>query len=188
MKQKPFWQKCSKRETQKSSLKFVLKHHKALNHSFCTYTNVITLVAFLICVRTDESLGSHRVTYEKVTEWVSSIMCMLMSVTRVNLVEADNLEEAEIPISFLEEDAYKNLNQSVNSIAFCDIEQMEISERPRAPVYVNKYPNGSNWFSMYDNRLVFEKREYRVLRITLKSVKFKKNQVVMPLSVESDNM
>ena len=66
-----------------------------------------------------------------------------MSVTKVNLVEADNLEEAEIPISFMEEAAYKNLNQSENSIAFCDIEQMKIPERPRAPVYVNKYPKGS---------------------------------------------
>ena len=82
-------------------------------------------------------------------------MCMLMSVTKVNLVEAASSELAEIPISFLEPLAYKNLKQRKDSIAFCDIAKMRKSNR--APVYVNKEPKGSRWFTMEGDRAVFGK-------------------------------
>ena len=101
-----------------------------------------------------ESLSSHRVNPEKLTQWVSSIMCMIMSVTRVNLVEAASLDTAEIPISFLEQADYRKLSDK-NSIAFSDIEEMTISGR--TPIYINTYPEGSTWSSMDGDRLVFEK-------------------------------
>ena len=100
------------------------------------------------------------ITPEKVTEWVRSIMCMLMSVTRVNLVEAESLEVAEIPISFLKEADYINLNQPENSIAFCDIHQMKVSQR--VPIHVNTNPKNATWLSLSEDRLVFGKREFNI--------------------------
>ena len=46
---------------------------------------------------------------------------MLMSMTRVNLVEADNFKVAEIPISLLEKAEYNNIAKTNDSIAYCDI-------------------------------------------------------------------
>ena len=91
--------------------------------------------------------GKRFVDVKKVNEWVSSIMCMLMSLTKVNLVEATSLKRADIPISFLDQAEYKALNKNANSIAFCDSDQMN-QPKPTAPVYVNIQSKCARWRSI----------------------------------------
>jgi len=88
------------------------------------------------------------VDIKTVNEWVSSIMCMLMSVTKVNLVEATSFERADIPISFLDQTKYRALNEHANSIAFSDSDQMLNSTKPTAPVYFNIQSKCARWRSM----------------------------------------
>ena len=112
----------------------------------------------------EKSLGympaGYRVNPEKVTEWVSSIMCMVMSLTKVNLVEADSLENAEFPIVFLEHNNYTKIQNIDNKfstnlrnehlVTFCD--KSKLRAQMRAPVYLNKNPTDAIWFQVDDDR------------------------------------
>ena len=74
---------------------------------------------------------------------------MLMSVTKVNLVEATNYDTADIPITFLTGAEYRTVNDQQSSVAFSDIEMMH-NEPPTAPVYLNIHPGcGNRWVAMH---------------------------------------
>ena len=79
-------------------------------------------------------------------------LSMLMSISKVNLVEASNYKDADIPISFLKLREYSTINNEFYSVAFSDVKQME-NGKPTAPVYINMEPNCVRWWPMHGVKL-----------------------------------
>ena len=79
-------------------------------------------------------------------------LSMLMSISKVNLVEASSYEDADIPISFMKWKEYNTINNDVHSVAFSDVTQMK-NRKPTAPVYINMEPNCVRWWPMHGVKL-----------------------------------
>ena len=77
-------------------------------------------------------------------KWVKSAMCMLMSATKVNLVEVDSFENADIPISFIQNTNFKAMNNDKGAIAFVQFGEMK-KTNPKAPLYVNMGTKCAKW-------------------------------------------
>lgn len=77
--------------------------------------------------------------------WMKEITCILMSLTPVNLKQANSFENADIPISFLKRNAFKLIDSYPYTIGISDSTQLKNSTKPTAPIYINMETQCSKW-------------------------------------------